>query len=271
MTEVGARSSSDRPAETVAEVQEEVDRLPERYRAPVVLCYLEGLTQEEAAIRLRLPASTVRVRLMRARARLRDRLIRRGLGPGAIAGLSAGRAEAVIPAPLVEETVKAAVRIAVGRAAGASAPVVALVEGVIRAMFLARLKTAAALLAALTCVSLGMIATLAGPAPPRQGPPAATVPKAAEKPQAPPQDRSPEVTVESVRRSRWARTTSQPATVKAFDSADLYARAPGYLTSVRVNIGSRVKKDEILAELFDPGLSATVEKARAEVERRRLA
>ena len=134
-------------------------------------------------------------------------------------------------------------------------------------MFLAKLKTAAALLAALTCVSLGMIATLAGPAPPRQEPPAATVPKAAEKPQAPPRERSPEVTVESVRRSRWARTTIQPASVKAFDSADLYARAPGYLTSVRVNIGSRVKKDEILAELFDPGLSAVVEKARAEVEK----
>ena len=75
------------------------------------------------------------------------------------------------------------------------------------------------------------------------------------------------MTVESVRRSRWARTTIQPASVKAFDSADLYARAPGYLTSVRVDIGSRVKKDEIVAELFDPGLSATVEKARAEVER----
>ena len=55
--------------------------------------------------------------------------------------------------------------------------------------------------------------------------------------------------------------------MKAFDSADLYARAPGYLTSVRVDIGSRVKKDEILAELFDPGLSAAVEKARAEVEK----
>ena len=44
------RSSSDRRAGTVPEVQEEVDRLPERYRAPIVLCYLEGLTQEEAAM-----------------------------------------------------------------------------------------------------------------------------------------------------------------------------------------------------------------------------
>ena len=61
--------SSDRPPEPMHEVQEEVDRLPERYRAPVVLCYLEGLTHEEAAIRLRLPASTVRVRLMRVRVR----------------------------------------------------------------------------------------------------------------------------------------------------------------------------------------------------------
>ncbi len=68
----------DHPPDPIPKVQEEVDRLPERYRAPIVLCYLEGLTNEEAACRLRLPASTVRVRLMRARLRLRERLIRQG-------------------------------------------------------------------------------------------------------------------------------------------------------------------------------------------------
>src|SRR5262249_18326466 len=147
MVEAADRSSSDGPH--LPEVQEEIDRLPERYRAPVVLCYLEGLTQEEAAIRLRLPASTVRVRLIRARSRLRDRLTGRGLGPGALAGLAAGRAEVLIPAPLVDETVKAAIRFAAGRAAGASGPVAALAEGVMRTMFLARLKTVALLLTAL--------------------------------------------------------------------------------------------------------------------------
>ena len=155
--------SSDRPLELVPEIQEEVDRLPERYRAPVVLCYLEGLTHEETASQLRLPASTVRVRLMRARARLRERLIRRGLAPVLLAGLSASRAESAMPALLVDRTIKAAVQLAVGHAAGVSAPVAALAEGVIKAMFFTKLKIGAALLAALTLASMCLIAALAAP------------------------------------------------------------------------------------------------------------
>src|SRR5262249_37192893 len=65
-------------------VHEEVNRLPERYRAPLVLCYLEGLTQEAAAVRLKLAKSTLRERLERGRALLRTRLLRRGLGPAAV-------------------------------------------------------------------------------------------------------------------------------------------------------------------------------------------
>ena len=266
MAEAGANAwRSDHAPEAISEVQEEIDRLPERYRAPIVLCYLEGLTQEEAAIRLRLPASTVRVRLMRARSRLRDRLTRRGLAPAMLAGTSAGRAEAAIPAPLLDETIKAAVRIAVGRAAGVSAPVAALVEGVIQAMLLAKLKTAAPWLAALMLASLAMISSLAGPAPPRQDPPAAKGPPAADKPA--PKGEGPEVTVATARRSRWERTTNQAGTLVAFDSADLYARTTGYLKSLNVNIGSRVKRGDVLAEIHEPELVPAIEKARAEVVR----
>ena len=60
-------------------LHEEIGRLPDRYRTPVVLCYFEGLTHEEAARRLGWPIGTVGVRLMRARERLRGRLTRRGL------------------------------------------------------------------------------------------------------------------------------------------------------------------------------------------------
>ena len=62
-------------------LHEEIGRLPDRYRTPVVLCYLEGLTHEEAARQLGWPIGTVGVRLMRARERLRARLTRRGMAP----------------------------------------------------------------------------------------------------------------------------------------------------------------------------------------------
>jgi RNA polymerase sigma factor (sigma-70 family) len=60
-------------------LHEEIGRLPERYRMPLVLFYLEGKSTEEAAVQLRCPVGTVKGRLSRARDRLRDRFSRRGL------------------------------------------------------------------------------------------------------------------------------------------------------------------------------------------------
>ena len=266
---------SDGPPGPMPEVLEEVDRLPERYRVPVVLCYFEGLTQEEAAIRLRLPASTVRVRLMRARTRLRDRLTRRGLAPAALVALStAGRAEAAVPAPLVDETISAATRFAAGRAAGVSAPVAALVQGVFRAMFLAKLKSAAALLAVLLLTSAWMLASFAGPAKSPPDPPPAVAqeptpkPAAADTPKAKDQGRA--VSVWAVRRADWKRKTAQVGTVTAFQSADLYARIPGYVKTLNVDIGSRVKKGDEIAELEAPEVMAEYARAQAEVHRAKV-
>jgi RNA polymerase sigma factor (sigma-70 family) len=60
-------------------LRDEVSRLPEHYRLPVVLCYLEGNTNQEAAAQLRCPLGTIKGRLSRARQILRDRLSHRGV------------------------------------------------------------------------------------------------------------------------------------------------------------------------------------------------
>jgi RND family efflux transporter MFP subunit len=78
------------------------------------------------------------------------------------------------------------------------------------------------------------------------------------------------VTVDTAKKSGWMQTTAQPGSLQAFDSADVYARIPGFIKMLKVDIGSRVKKGEILAEIEAPEIVADVEKARAEVERARV-
>ena len=108
------------PSEGWPELHEEIDRLPEKYRGPIVLCYLEGLTTEAAALRLGCAQGTVMSRLSRARERLRQRLIRRGLAPavGLLgAGLSADAAQAAVPTALAHSLIGAAMQMAAGTTA----------------------------------------------------------------------------------------------------------------------------------------------------------
>jgi RNA polymerase sigma factor (sigma-70 family) len=91
-------------------VHAEVAALPQRFREPLVLCYLEGLTQEEVASRLNWPVTTVKGRLQRGRHRLRFRLERRGLAlaAGLTAVLTSQTLAASVPAGLMAATARAA-------------------------------------------------------------------------------------------------------------------------------------------------------------------
>ena len=152
------------------DVRDEVEHLPRDLRAVVVLCYLEGLTHEQAAHRLGWPVGTVRSRLARARDRLRADLTRRGIAPDAsLLPLLAFRAIA-LPEGLIDTTVKAALLLAArdaGEAGLVSASTVALTEGVLRAMLISKLKIVGSIVLAAGAISssVGLYAYQPPPSP----------------------------------------------------------------------------------------------------------
>jgi uncharacterized protein (TIGR03067 family) len=138
-------------------LDEELGRLAQKYRAPLVLFYLEGKTTEEVARQLGCPKGTVLSRLARGRDRLRDRLVRRGVALSVwtlVTVLAAKAAPASVPAALAMGTVNAAALTAAGQAATGAIPatVAALTEGVLRAMLLSKLKVVVAVVLALSMV-----------------------------------------------------------------------------------------------------------------------
>jgi RNA polymerase sigma factor (sigma-70 family) len=142
-----------------------LSRLPEKYRVAIVLCDLEGKTRKEAARQLGVPDGTLAARLARGRVLLAKRLARHGLavsGGSLAAVLSAGSASASAPPSLVVSTMKAASLLAAGRTAGiVSLKVAALTEGVMKAMFLTKIKSVlAVVLVALTCIGGGVMGVL---------------------------------------------------------------------------------------------------------------
>jgi len=142
------------PPETWPELLEEVDRLPEKFRSPIVLIDLEGCTQQEAAQRLGWPLGTLQSRLARGRGRLRARLLRRGLAPsaGLLVAMVGPPGVSAMPAELIDPTARAAMAFAAGSAPSAAIPAAAaaLAKGVLKTMLMLKWKTAATL----TAVSL---------------------------------------------------------------------------------------------------------------------
>jgi RNA polymerase sigma factor (sigma-70 family) len=145
----------------LALLDEQLNGLPEKYRAAVVLCELQGRTRRDAAQALKIPEGTLSSRLAAARTMLRARLAGRGVSLSAVAlaaALTPGAASAGMPAPLVLSTLQAVRAVASGRAvAGAvSDAALSLKEGVVKAMFFHKLKRVVPLLLALAAaVAIG--------------------------------------------------------------------------------------------------------------------
>jgi RNA polymerase sigma factor (sigma-70 family) len=129
-------------------LDEELQALPDRYRAPLVLCYLQGRTRDEAARELGWTLGALHGRLERGREMLRGRLVRRGvIGASAVAlaALVPGLSSAALPPALVTSTAQASVALAAGQPLAATVPasVAALTRDVLRAALWNRLIVAA--------------------------------------------------------------------------------------------------------------------------------
>jgi serpin B len=163
----------------------EVNRLPEKYRQPIVLCYLAGESNEEAARRMRCSVGAVKMRLVRARELLRSRLERHGVAVPAITlGILLERQTPTASAALVESTLKAAHTFAAGSASGVTSAG-ALAQGVIRDMYYAKLKWVALVVVSLGALGLGVGFSIGGQKqaePDSAGEPAAVAKKAETAP-----------------------------------------------------------------------------------------
>lgn len=134
------------PMMDYTELHEEIDRLPDKYRRPIILCYMQGQTQVQAARTLNWPLGTVQIRLHRGRERLRSRLTRRGAGLFAVTNselaTSLSVPAAVFRRDWTETTARAAVRFAAGQGTSGlvAPPVTGLAESVLVAMLADSLK-----------------------------------------------------------------------------------------------------------------------------------
>jgi RNA polymerase sigma factor (sigma-70 family) len=143
--------------EVRASIDEELQRLPQTMRLPLVLCYLEGQTQDEAARRLGWSRGTLKRRLERGRDRLRIRLIRRGVTLGGslfAVALTESATRGAVPSELRTTAIKAGMQFTTGDPTAIAATRSALLaKGALQTMLTTKLKIGAMLIALLGCAA----------------------------------------------------------------------------------------------------------------------
>jgi RNA polymerase sigma factor (sigma-70 family) len=247
------------PSEAWPELHAEIARLPEKYRVPIVLCYFEGLTHEQAAGRLGWPVGTVKTRLARARAQIRWRLDRLGSSGAALSAIdhlfSSGSAP--LPRVLLSSTARAAAHFArQGAAAGfPSTSVMAVARGVLKEMLMVQVKMASVVVLAAVALGAGAFAlarqnAAATQAAPQAGPSSAKVPEPSRP---------------TILRLNGV-TALAPKTVHA-----IHPPFECTITKVVVNVGESVKRGDPLVEVVGPELAEAKKAFLAADSRQRLA
>jgi membrane fusion protein (multidrug efflux system) len=235
--------------DTAPILHEEVGRLPEKYRVPLVLCYFQGLTHDQAASQLGWPVGTVRSRMAKARDRLRQRLLRRGVTPSVAILVSTGRLEtsAAVPAALASATVRTALALGAGAAGTVPAAAAALSRTVIREMNLMKTSMIATCLVSTALVGAAGMGYVAVAAQPRDQEKAVTA-KSAD--QAPKGDAAASKIMVAVVQSK-AETITQEYVCRINSHRHIEVRAPaeGYLSAIPVKEGQAVKKGDVMFEI----------------------
>ncbi len=226
-------------------LHEEIVRLPEKFRLPIVVCDLQGVPQEQAAIELRLSERTLRRRLRGGRERLKARLLRRGISEaGAGLGvLMLPEARTDLPKAWAETTVRAALAM-LNRspAAGAiSATALVLTEGVTRIMLLRKIGLVSISLVGATLTAWGLSAALR-PAGEESQQQKAAAPAPAEKPH----DEAHKITVTTVQAKAVTVTERYVCQIRSHHHIEVRAPEAGYLAEIPIGEGQAVKKGDVM-------------------------